>query len=75
MDKKEIIDVIQQHVETNVEITEDSQFFNDLGLSSLSMFSLFCELEEKTGKKINIMDFVGLKTVGELIAKINNNKS
>lgn len=70
MDKNEIIELIAKRVETKVEITEESRLFDDLGLSSLKMFALLCEFEEKIGKQLSIMDFVGVKTVKDLTDKI-----
>ena len=70
MDKNEIIELIAKRVETNVEITEESRLFDDLGLSSLKMFALLCDFEQKIGKQLSIMDFVGVKTVKDLMDKI-----
>ena len=66
-----IIALIRQRIEDDVEITENSDFFNDLGLSSLDMATLVFSIEDETGVQINVMDLIGIKTVGELIRKIN----
>ena len=68
-----IIALIRQRLEEDVEITENSDFFNDLGLSSLDMATLFFSIEDEIGVQINVMDLIGIKKVGELIQKINNN--
>ena len=66
-----IIALIRQRIEDDVEITENSDFFNDLGLSSLDMATLVFSIEDEIGVQINVMDLIGIKTVGELIQKIN----
>ena len=66
-----IIALIRQRIENDVEITENSDFFNDLGLSSLDMATLVFSIEDEIGVQINVMDLIGIKTVGELIQKIN----
>lgn len=65
-----IIEIIKQHTEDGVNVTENSELFGDLGLSSLDMLTLIFSIEEKIEAKISIMDFVGIKTVGDLIHKI-----
>ena len=66
-----IIALIRQRIQDDVEITENSDFFNDLGLSSLDMATLVFSIEDEIGVQINVMDLIGIKTVGELIQKIN----
>ena len=66
-----IIALIRQRLEEDVEINENSDFFNDLGLSSLDMATLVFSMEDEIGVKINVMDLIGLKSVGELIQRIN----
>lgn len=66
-----IIALIRQRLEGDVEITENSDFFNDLGLSSLDMATLVFSIEDEIGVQINVMDLIGIKKVGELIQKIN----
>jgi len=66
-----IIALIRQRLEEDVEINENSDFFNDLGLSSLDMATLVFSMEDEIGVKINVMDLIGIKTVGELIQRIN----
>lgn len=66
-----IIALIRQRLEEDVAVNENSDFFNDLGLSSLDMAILFFSMEDEIGVKINVMDLIGIKTVGELIQRIN----
>jgi len=63
--------LIKQRVEDDIEISDSSEFFRDLGLSSLDMATLIFAVEDEIGKKINVMDLVGIKTVGDLIHRLN----
>lgn len=60
------VDILKKYSVSDVEITKDSTFLNDLGISSLGMFSMVCELEEAYNKKINIMGLINVKKVGQL---------
>ena len=68
-----ILYLIKQRVGEDVSVTNDSEFFNDLGLSSLDMAIIILTLEDELGLKINVMDLVGIKTVGSLIERIKKN--
>ena len=48
--------LIKQRVEDDIEISDSSEFFRDLGLSSLDMATLIFAVEDEIGKKINVMD-------------------
>ena len=69
--KDKIITLIHQRLKTDAEITDNSDFFYDLGLSSLDMAMLIFSIEDEMNMQINVMDLVGIKTVGGLIQKIN----
>lgn len=69
--KDKIIALIRKRLKGDVEITEHSDFFNDLGLSSLDMAMLIFSLEEEINEQINVMDLLGIKTVGELIQRMD----
>ncbi len=71
MEQSKVFEIIKRFTAEGVEIREDSEFFNDLGLSSLEMMSLILALEEELETKINIMELVGIKTVGELVRKVS----
>lgn len=66
------IDILKKYSVSDVEITKDSTFLNDLGISSLGMFSMVCELEEAYNKKINIMGLINVKKVGQLYKIFKN---
>ena len=64
--EEKFINVLKKFAVSDIEITESSHFLNDLGISSLGMFSMVCELEKAYDKKINIMSLINIKTVGQL---------
>lgn len=66
------IEILKNHSISDVEITEESTFLTDLGISSLGMFSMVCELEEAYGKKINVMGLINVKKVGQLYKIFKN---
>ncbi len=68
MDEK-FIELVKNYSVNEVEITESSGLFGDLGISSLGMFSLVCDLEAAYGVKINIIELIEVKTVGQLYKK------
>ena len=70
MDEK-YIEILKNHAYEGVEITPNSNLFEDLGISSLGMFSVICELENVFGAKINVMELVDVKTVEQLYNKFN----
>lgn len=70
--EEKFVEVIRKYSISDVEITEKSNFLNDLGISSLGMFSMVCELEEIYGKKINIMGLINVKNVGQLYKIFKN---
>ena len=68
---KTFIEILKNNAYEGVEITPESNLFDDLGISSLGMFTVICEIESKFGKKINVMELVEVKTVKQLYDKIN----
>ena len=56
------------------EITEDKEVVKDLGADSLDVVEMLMNLEEECGIAISEEDAVNIKTVGDLISIIENNK-
>lgn len=56
------------------EITEDSKFITDLGMSSLDLVMIAVELEKEFGVEIPNKLFVEIKTVGDLVKYLEENK-
>ena len=68
------LDTVKEVLESNLDIdpenvTEDATF-DDLGIDSLDMVELICDLEEKCSVDFGEPD--GLTTVGDLVESIDN---
>ena len=68
------LDTVKEVLESNLDIdpenvTEDATF-EDLGIDSLDMVELICDLEEKCS--VDFGDPEGLTTVGDLVEYIDN---
>ncbi len=68
------LDTVKEVLESNLEIdpenvTEDATF-EDLGIDSLDMVELICDLEEKCS--VDFGEPEGLTTVGDLVEYIDN---
>ena len=68
------LDTVKEVLESNLDIdpenvTEDATF-DDLGIDSLDMVELICDLEEKCD--VDFGEPEGLKTVGELVEYIDS---
>lgn len=68
------LDTVKEVLESNLDIdpenvTEDATF-EDLGIDSLDMVELICDLEEKCS--IDFGEPEGLTTVGDLVEYIDN---
>ncbi len=66
---EKLIAIIKNYVEVD-EITADSSFRNDLGMSSFDTMCLITEVQVELGVKLKPTDFVANKTVGEMAAYI-----
>ena len=60
-------------VETD-EITENSKFISDLGMSSLDLVMVSVELEKEFGISIPDKLYTSVRTVGDLMKYIEENK-
>ena len=68
------LDTVKEVLESNLDIdpenvTEDATF-EDLGIDSLDMVELICDLEEKCS--VDFGEPEGLTTVGDLVEYIDN---
>lgn len=68
------LDTVKEVLESNLDIdpenvTEDTTF-EDLGIDSLDMVELICDLEEKCS--VDFGEPEGLTTVGDLVEYIDN---
>ena len=74
MDEK-LKEIIYSVVEDkDMEITEDSEFIDDLGLSSMEFFNLINLIENSYHIKISDRQIKELETVGDIIEIIEENE-
>ena len=45
--KKRVLEVIRKSTETEEEIGEDTQLYEDMGLASVEVYVMLCDLEEE----------------------------
>lgn len=55
-------------------INEDSRLIEDLGMNSIALLYMAIAVEEEFGVKFDNSDFATLRTVGDVIKKIEANK-
>ena len=68
-----VIDVLNGYTEADRSaITRDSLLVEDLGLNSVSYFSILFDLEEALGIELPDDDTPKLKTVGDLVDYLEN---
>ena len=65
---EELLEVIREAMtEDDVEITEESEFVDDLGLSSMEFFNLIGLIEERFHVKFSDREIQNLETVGDVV--------
>ena len=65
-----IKDVLQENLDIEPEEVDEDSTFDSLGIDSLDMVELICELEERCD--IEFGEPEGLKTVGDLVEYIDS---
>ena len=69
--KEQIISILADKLGYNKsEINEKQDFINDLGTDSLDIVEIIIEVEKKFGLKIEDEEVDEIKTVGDLIQKV-----
>lgn len=73
MDEK-LKEIIYSVIEDkDMEITEDSEFIDDLGLSSMEFFNLITLIENSFHIKISDRQIQELETIGDIMEVISEN--
>lgn len=73
--KERVINLLSEKLGYDkLEIKENQEFVNDLGADSLDMVEIIMEIEEEFGLKIDDTEISEVKTVGDLIKKIENKR-
>ncbi len=75
MEKEKVIDVISQATKKNAsEISETTNFIDDLNLDSLDMVELMMKMEDEFGVEIPEDETENLKTVGDVLSYLEKKK-
>ncbi len=65
---EELKEIVYDYLgDDSIEITEESRFIEDIGLSSLDLVSIVGDVEDTFGVEIADSDAPHLRTVGELM--------
>lgn len=70
---QELVAIIENYVEAD-EITADTSFKKDLGLSSFDTVCMIDEIKTEIGVKLEPADFIRYKTVGAMAEYIESLK-
>lgn len=68
---EKLIELIRDVCEVEDDITPESRFVEDFGLSSLDMFRLIEEVEESFDVSINTRKLQKIRTVADLVEEID----
>ena len=68
---EKIIEIMQDVCEIEDEITLESRFVEDFGISSLEMFQLITEIEEEFDVSIPTRKLQGIRSVADLMAELD----
>lgn len=66
--------VFEDEVDTHA-ISPESELIDDLGLNSIAMLYMALELETEFGIKFDNNDFESLRTVGDVLAKVEGKQN
>lgn len=67
---EKVIEIMRDVCEIEDEITLESRFVEDFGISSLEMFNLIAEIEEEFDVSIPTRRLQGIRTVADLLNEI-----
>jgi len=68
---EKIIEIMRDVCEIEEEITLQSRFVEDFGISSLEMFQLITEIEEEFDVSIPTRKLQGIRSVADLVNEID----
>lgn len=64
--KEKILEVIVESTETDMEVKEDTALYEDMGLASVEVYVMLCDLEEVFGISIPASALRQIRTAGDL---------
>lgn len=70
--RDELFELIESVLEEDVEITEESEIIDDLGLSSMEFFNLITLIESNFNIKISDREIQELETVGDVLELVES---
>ena len=65
---KDIIDMVQEYVGDDAEITEDTDLITDAGLSSFDAMMIFEQIQEQYHIEAKLDDIQDVRTVSDIFA-------
>ena len=73
--KERVIEALSKVLDMNkLDIKEKDDFIEDYGIDSLDMAEIIMEMENEFGLKIDDFAVENIKTVGDLIKKVENKR-
>ena len=71
--KERVINILSDKLGYDkIEIKDEKNFVTDLGADSLDMVEIIMGIEQEFGIRVDDKEISDIKTVGDLIKKINN---
>lgn len=64
---EEIIEMLKDYIGDDVEITEDTELFSDLGLTSFDAVTLMEAIAQKYDVEVEMTEVMNFKTVGDIV--------
>ena len=64
--KEKTMEVIRESTETELDLTEDTGLYEDMGLASVEVYVMLCDLEEVFGISIPASALRQIRTAGDL---------
>ncbi len=68
--KQKILEIIVESTETELEVTEDTTLYEEMGLASVEAYVLLSDLEEAFGVRIPASALRNVRTTGDLCALV-----
>lgn len=69
---RRVMQVIRESTETEEELSENTTLYEELGLASVELYVLLCDLEDAFGITISAAALREVRTVGEICQVVNN---
>lgn len=70
--RDKLFELIESVVEEEIELTEDAEIIDDLGLSSMEFFNLITLIENSFHIKISDREIQELETVGDVLELVES---